>query len=41
MYKRILICTDDSTLSRKAVTSGIALAAALNAEIVAYTVVPK
>lgn len=41
MYERILICTDGSTLSRKAVTSGIALAAALDADVVAYTVIPK
>jgi nucleotide-binding universal stress UspA family protein len=41
MYERILICTDGSALSHKAVNAGIALAAALDAEIVAYTVVPK
>jgi nucleotide-binding universal stress UspA family protein len=41
MYERILICTDGSALSHKAVHAGIALAAALDAEIVAYTVVPK
>jgi nucleotide-binding universal stress UspA family protein len=41
MYERILICTDGSKLSRKAVTSGIALAAALDADIVAYTIIPK
>jgi nucleotide-binding universal stress UspA family protein len=39
MYQRILICTDGSTLSDKAVKSGIALAAGLDAEIVAFTVV--
>jgi nucleotide-binding universal stress UspA family protein len=41
MYKRILIATDGTALSKKAVSSGIALAAALDAEIVAYTVVPR
>ena len=39
MYQRILICTDGSALSDKAVQSGIALAAGLDAEIVAFTVV--
>lgn len=39
MYKRILIATDGGTLSKKAVTSGIALAAGLGAEVVAYTAV--
>lgn len=41
MYQRILIATDGSELSQKAVTSGIALAAALDAEIVAYNGVPR
>jgi nucleotide-binding universal stress UspA family protein len=41
MYQRILICTDGSALSHKAVSAGIALAAALDAEILAYSVVPK
>jgi nucleotide-binding universal stress UspA family protein len=41
MYQRILIATDGDALSKKAVTAGITLAAALQAEIVAYTVVPK
>jgi nucleotide-binding universal stress UspA family protein len=36
MYQRILIATDGSELSHKAVASGIALAATLGAEIVAY-----
>jgi nucleotide-binding universal stress UspA family protein len=40
MYERILICTDGSALSQKAVHAGIVLAAALQAEIVAYTVIP-
>ncbi len=39
MYQRILICTDGSPLSDKAIQSGIALAAGLDAEIVAFTVV--
>jgi nucleotide-binding universal stress UspA family protein len=41
MYRHILICTDGSTLSHKAVSAGIALAAALDAQVLAYTVVPK
>lgn len=41
MYQRILITTDGQALSKKAVTAGITLAAALQAEIVAFTVVPK
>jgi nucleotide-binding universal stress UspA family protein len=41
MYERILICTDGSALSCKAVTSGIVLAAALDVDIVAYTVITK
>jgi nucleotide-binding universal stress UspA family protein len=41
MYQRILIATDGSELSEKAVSSGIALAAALDAEIVAYNAVPR
>lgn len=41
MYKRILIATDGTKLSDKAVASGIALAASLDAEVVAFTVVPK
>ncbi len=39
MYKRIMVCTDGSPLSDKAVKAGIALAASLGAEIVAFTVV--
>ncbi len=39
MYKRILMCTDGSPLSTKAANAGVALAAALGAEIVAFTVV--
>jgi nucleotide-binding universal stress UspA family protein len=41
MYQRILIATDGSELSEKAVSSGIALAAALDADIVAYNAVPR
>ena len=40
MYERILICTDGSALSQTAERAGILLAAALDAEAVAYTVVP-
>jgi nucleotide-binding universal stress UspA family protein len=41
MYERILICTDGSALSQTAEHAGILLAAALDAEVVAYTVVPQ
>jgi nucleotide-binding universal stress UspA family protein len=41
MYKRILITTDGAALSKKAVNSGIGLAAALGAEVVAFTAVPR
>jgi nucleotide-binding universal stress UspA family protein len=41
MYERILICTDGSALSQTAEHAGIVLAAALDAEVVAYTVVPQ
>ena len=41
MYQRILVCTDGSKLSQKAVSSAISLAAALNAELVAMTVVQR
>jgi nucleotide-binding universal stress UspA family protein len=41
MFRRILIATDGSALSRKAVDSGIALAAQHGAELVALTVVPR
>lgn len=41
MYKRILVATDGSVLSKKAVTSAIALAAQGNADLVALTVVPR
>lgn len=41
MYKKILVATDGSTLSKKAVTSAISLAASLGAELVALKVVPR
>ena len=41
MYKRILVATDGSTLSHKAVTSAIQLAATCNAELVVIKVVPR
>ena len=40
MYQRILVPTDGSELSRKAVDSALALAARLQAEVVALKVVP-
>ena len=40
MFKRILVATDGSTLSKKAVTSAIALAVQHDADLVALTVVP-
>ena len=41
MYQRILVATDGSTLSKKAVTSAIGLAALTGAELVALKVVPR
>ena len=41
MYERILVCTDGSTLSKKAVRAAIGLAAATDAELVALHVVPR
>ena len=41
MYKRILVPTDGSTLSKKAVRSAVQLAASLGAELVALNVVPR
>ncbi len=41
MYQRILVATDGSDLSIKAVNSAIELAAALGAELVALYVVPN
>lgn len=40
MFKRILVATDGSTLSKKAVASAIALAVQHDADLVALTVVP-
>jgi len=41
MYKRILVTTDGSTLSKKAVRHAIDLAAATGARLVALNVVPR
>lgn len=41
MYKRILVATDGSKLSNKAVDSAIELAATCGAELVALKVVPR
>ena len=41
MYKKILVATDGSTLSKKAVANAIELAASLGAELVALKVVPR
>jgi len=41
MYQRILVATDGSTLSKKAVASAIQLAATCAAELVAVKVVPR
>jgi nucleotide-binding universal stress UspA family protein len=41
MYQRILVATDGSTLSKKAVKSAIALSALCGAELVALKVVPR
>ncbi len=41
MFKRILVATDGSTLSKKAVTSAIALAAQNDADLVALNVIPR
>ena len=41
MFKRILVTTDGSTLSKKAVKSAIDLAALCGAELVALKVVPR
>ena len=41
MYQRILIATDGSTLSRKAVNSGIKLAELTGAQVIALNVVPR
>ena len=41
MYKRILVATDGSSLSKKAVANAITLAATCGAELVALKVVPR
>jgi len=41
MYQRILVATDGSSLSKKAVASAIALAASMDAELVALKVVAR
>lgn len=41
MYQRILVATDGSTLSKKAVNSAIALASVTEAELVVLKVVPR
>ena len=41
MYKRILVATDGSTLSKKAVASAIELAALSGAELVAVKITPR
>jgi nucleotide-binding universal stress UspA family protein len=41
MYKRVLVATDGSTLSKKAVAGAIAMAACCGAELVAVKVVPR
>ncbi len=41
MYKRILVATDGSSLSKKAVNSAISMAALCGAELVAVKVVPR
>jgi nucleotide-binding universal stress UspA family protein len=41
MYKKILVATDGSTLSKKAVRSAIGLAGSIGAELVALYVVPN
>jgi len=41
MYQRILVATDGSTLSRKAVSNAIALAKLSGAELVALKVIPR
>ena len=41
MYKRILVATDGSSLSKKAVANAIAFAASCGAELVALKVIPR
>jgi nucleotide-binding universal stress UspA family protein len=41
MYKRILVPTDGSALSNEAIKSAVALAASLQAQVIALNVVPR
>ncbi len=41
MYKKVLVTTDGSTLSKKAVTHAIGLCAATGAELIALRVTPR
>lgn len=41
MYQRILVATDGSTLSKKAVSGAIGLASTCSAELIALKVVPR
>ena len=41
MYQRILVATDGSTLSKKAVAAGIGMAALTGGELIALKVVPR
>ncbi len=41
MYRKILVATDGSSLSKKAVNQAIALAQLMGAELVAFKVVPR
>jgi len=41
MYQRILVPTDGSALSKKAIKSAVELAASLGAEVIALNVVPR
>src|SRR4051812_13946438 len=41
MYKKILVPTDGSALSKKAIKSAVELASSLGAELVALNVVPR
>ncbi|MDI9332126.1 MAG: universal stress protein [Alphaproteobacteria bacterium] len=41
MYKKVLVTTDGSTLSKKAVTHAIALCATIGAELLALRVTPR
>ena len=41
MYKKILVATDGSTLSKKAVSAAIDLAALCGAELVAVKIIPR